>query len=535
MKSIYLFIYIILFALSGNCGVFEEGDWVTYKDSRFVYAIDKGWNHIYFGTSGGILRYDYYRSEWDEPLTIADLPGEYANIDTVYALVFDNNSGLLWCGTSDGFFSYYTNSRTWTRHKLPLENQIIVSLAISGDKIYAYGGVNPQGGTRAYFRSSNTFGTFSYIEPSQVPENLNWKGEKEILPEQFPVLNVKSYPGMIYTRQGQLKDTWFNIYNTQCMFNDGRGYIWIGFAGYGTGQADENSRKLYLRVEGPENNIVNTIVIDNKSLWTGGKELTRWNQVNDEWIHYRPRENVDFSSGTINEILVYNDLVYSASDLGLSILDTRSGRFRTYERLDNLWDSEVTALASDGNTLWIGTTQGLNYLDFSDNVIVRSVGVEDRRILDIEADTPFVWFGSEYGLHVHDKETGEWTYVEGSPEMKESAVWHIDANSREVWVARTEGIEKFDKTKGEWTGYLSNLYGNNRAISILAQGDNVWIGTTGGLVKFDRLNNRWVRFTVEDGLPHNSVEAIEIEGDYLWLGTPKGLCKFYWNDPSRLD
>jgi len=535
MKIIYLFAVILLTATTSICGIFEEGDWVTYKDCRYVYAIDKGWNHIYFGTSGGILRYDYYRSEWDEPLTIAELPGEYADIDTVYSLIFDNNSGLLWCGTSDGFFSYYTNSKNWSKHKLPLEEQIITSLAIDGDKIYAYGGVYPQGGTRAYFRSSNTFGTFSYVPPSELPDNLEWKGEKDTLPEEFPVFNVKSSLGLVYTRQGQLKDTWFNIYNTNCMFNDGRGYIWIGLAGYGIGHVDENSRNMYLTIVGPGNNRVNTIAFAGKSIWTGGMELTRWNRLNGDWEHYRSQENVDFNSGKINEIYVYNDLVYLGTELGLSILDTRSGRFRTYERLDNLWDSNVTALAGDDNTLWIGTAQGLNYLGFSDNVIVRSVGVENRRILDIEVDSPFVWFGSEYGLHLHDKESGKWTYVEGSPEMKESAVWDIAANDREVWVARSAGIEKFDKTNGEWTGYLSNNYGNNKALAVALEGDNVWIGTTGGLVKFDRLNNRWVRFTVEDGLPHNKVETVEIEEDYLWLGTPKGLCKFYWNDAFRLD
>ena len=119
--------------------------------------------------------------------------------------------------------------------------------------------------------------------------------------------------------------------------------------------------------------------------------------------------------------------------------------------------------------------------------------------------------------------------------MLDSEVWEIGVNGNEIWLARGRGIEMFNTKTGKWTPYLSILYGEHRALSILPSDSIVWVGTEGGLVKFDRDLNRWVTFTTDDGLPHNRVEHIEIEGDYLWLATPGGLCRFYWNDPYRLD
>ena len=517
-------------------GPFEPGDWVNYRDCRYVYSCDVGRSCVYFGTGGGITRWDIYRLRWDEPMTIAHLPGEYAVFDTVYSVAYDENTGYLWCGTTDGLFAYASMSGDWDRHILPLGNPNVLSIGITIENIWVEGGTAPGVGVRMLFKGSPTSGAFNTSSPGELEAAgmVDWRGERAELPQDFPVYFINR-PGMIYNYEGVLSDTRFNRYHTTCMLDDGRGYTWVGFGGYGAGRADGHTRRMDLYVAGPESSAVKSFVLDDNDIWMGGRGLAHWRRDNDSWEHFRALENIDFQSGRIEDIFIFDNLVYLATNLGLTIYNRKSGRFRTLESLDNLWDSHVTALDSDGERLWIGTAQGVNYLNLSDNRIYRVENIKGRYIYDIEIDGSFVWVGTEYGLFLHDRETDFWTYVRGTDEMQDSEVRDIHISNNEVWLARYLGVEMFDKTTGEWKAYSAVFYRNHTARSILPADSIVWVGTDGGLVKFDRNLNRWVTFTTEDGLPHNTIDIIRREGDYLWLGTPNGLCRFYWNDPYRLD
>jgi methyl-accepting chemotaxis protein len=56
---------------------------------------------------------------------------------------------------------------------------------------------------------------------------------------------------------------------------------------------------------------------------------------------------------------------------------------------------------------------------------------------------------------------------------------------------------------------------------------NVWFGTEGGLTCLPDGSQQMRRYTVEDGLPHDSVTSIlEDPSGSLWLGTNRGLSKF---------
>ena len=535
------FIFIICITVSSFAGQFDEGDWITYKDAGAVYSCDKDRNYVYFASSGGVLRWDMIRLKWDFPLTVADLPGEYKVFDVVFTAAFDINTGILWCGTTKGLLSYNTLSHNWDKHDLPLGDPNILSVGFSAENIWLEGGTAPGIGARSLFKGTPQFGNFTTASPAELETAgaVRWVGERVDLPESFPPYNIDSRNQgggiLIFTSDGKLKDGRFNEYSTLCMLNDDRGNIWLGFNGYGIGKVDDLSRKMTFQIAGPESSVVKSIAVDGNSYWIGGRGLSQWKKSDGFWKRFRTTEYTDFNSGRIEDIVVHGGYVYLATKQGLTIYNQGSGIFYTLDTFDNLWDSEITALAEDGNKLWIGTASGLNSLQFSNNLINREEALQNRRVLDIEVDGPFVWIGGEYGLHLHDKESGEWTFVHGTDAMQDSRVSEIKVFRKEVWVARDFGIEMFDKKTGAWEAQLSVLYGNSKARSICPADSFIWIGTTGGLVKYDRILQRWVKFTKEDGLPDNLIDVIIKDGDYLWLGTPGGLCRFYWNDPYRLD
>ncbi|MFH1335459.1 MAG: hypothetical protein ABII96_02990, partial [Candidatus Zixiibacteriota bacterium] len=57
--SIYILIYSPLIQARGK---YLEGDWVSYSVFRYVTSVALDYRHVYFGTTGGVTRYD----RWDK-------------------------------------------------------------------------------------------------------------------------------------------------------------------------------------------------------------------------------------------------------------------------------------------------------------------------------------------------------------------------------------------------------------------------------------------------------------------------------------
>lgn len=80
---------------------------------------------------------------------------------------------------------------------------------------------------------------------------------------------------------------------------------------------------------------------------------------------------------------------------------------------------------------------------------------------------------------------------------------------------------------GNWETFTTkNGLPTNKIYCVRADGDRVWIGTSHGLVLYE--NNEFKTFTVEDGLAHPGVLAIdvsELTGD-VWIGTFGGMNRY---------
>ena len=48
---------------------YELEDWVSYGVFRHVTSMDRDDEYLYIGTTGGVMRYDHWKEQWDTPLT----------------------------------------------------------------------------------------------------------------------------------------------------------------------------------------------------------------------------------------------------------------------------------------------------------------------------------------------------------------------------------------------------------------------------------------------------------------------------------
>ena len=68
---------------------------MSYTNSRYVTAIGRGFNTVYFGTTGGILRWDTFHDKWLEPLTVSDGMPE----NRVRRMVVERMTDEIWVET----------------------------------------------------------------------------------------------------------------------------------------------------------------------------------------------------------------------------------------------------------------------------------------------------------------------------------------------------------------------------------------------------------------------------------------------------
>ena len=99
-------------------GTFEEGDWVTYTNFRYVTSVAMDKTVVYFGTTGGVIRYDRYAKKWLDPLTVTDgIPDDW--IDNI---AYDPDWDRIWVATPDGNAYYQPIFERWYRGgDFPLE------------------------------------------------------------------------------------------------------------------------------------------------------------------------------------------------------------------------------------------------------------------------------------------------------------------------------------------------------------------------------------------------------------------------------
>jgi len=540
MKTLISIIALfLLLSTSFAAPPYEQSDWISYRDGRYIYGCDLGRDWVYFASTGGILRYNLWKGQWDYPLTTAIIPGEALPLTTVYVVAFDDDRRYLWCGTAEGLVCQKTQLEEWELHELPAGNDVtILSIGFAGEDIWLEGG-NPEQSWRTLFKGSRSSGGFmtASLSELQAAGPVDWCGERAPLPEQFPPYYVNT-PGLTFRTEGRLTDSFLQDYRVTCQaVDDMRRTAYLGFWGYGVGIVDQSSQRIELNRSGPGGRRVNFILAEGESYYLAGTAFTIWRKNTGKWQQYYSSENVDFASDTCNDLVKVDNKVYIAGREGLSIFDETSGRFYTLDRFNNLSDSYITALDKAGNEIWIGSARGISVMTIPSEGIsrVEEPDVKTRRINDVKIDGNYVWAGTDYGIYLHDRNVGDWTYVAGSAMLAHSQVREIQFNMKEVWFARDLGIDYYNKESGEFSA-LSNVFYHSRPALCILPGDSlVWIGTDEGLVKYDRTMERWVVYEAEDGLPPGKIYCLQLEGDYLWIGGDSGLTRFYWNDPYRLD
>lgn len=521
---------------------YEQGDWITYGTTRFIRHMCFGDPYVFFATTGGVVRLDFYSNRYDFPWTVSN--GLASN--DVYVVAYDANTGYLWCLTDVSVSYLEPASRIWNNlyfDEMGMTRERAVSIGFSDQRLVYI--VTP---SQRWYESDNTAASFRPAAAASGP--VRWFGAKAE-PDPDPPYLFMSDNYMYNERDKTITDFQLRKFPVTCWLRDRFQNLYIGTWGLGAGHANLATFRLDMLPYGLWNPVVDAIEPDGDAFWIGGEQDRRTEHAGvTEWAidlkpprYYEAYLHTGFADDRVKAFALTSGNIWLGTRNGLVRHDFNKNIWRTYHQAHHLTDNRINDLVATLDFLYVATDAGVS------RVLLRSVGSDTMRIrsvkqgslgtvtvYDLARQSNLIWMGTEYGIYVYDADQDSGGFYKGAYGPSNRATYAVSVYDNEVWFGTEEGVAAFDVQTREWLTGPGRLYRTDAAIyRILATEAAVWVATDKGLLKYDRDGERWVAFAVEDGLPDNRVYALFADGDYLWLGTPAGLTRFYWNSPHRID
>lgn len=259
------------------------------------------------------------------------------------------------------------------------------------------------------------------------------------------------------------------LYNTKlttrAIAQDHQGYLWIGTT-EGLYQFDGYQMNLFRHQSDNKNSILDNhiedIVVDRQGyLWlaTRYNGLSRYDPNNKHFVHFSvtSKKKKGLSSNTIYEIKQDDNGLWVGTDNGLNFIDFDNLNITHYLIEDE--PIQVISLAIDQEAgLWLGTSKGLMFRDKKSTNISHISKTPDgffpamtiKEILVAEDKT--LWFGTSFDGHWrYFPETGKLAPLPNKvTESKTDGNTILQANSKQIWFGTTsQGIEIRDAISGK--------------------------------------------------------------------------------------
>jgi ligand-binding sensor domain-containing protein len=524
---------------------YQSGDWITYSVTRFVRYVSAGDQYIYFATTGGITRYNFFSNQWDYPYTISNGLAD----NDISLVAQDLNTANLWCTTSQGI-SYMEPASKWWFNTFYDEmpgfgfDEYITSIGFGDDRrVYIITNENN------WFASENVFANFQEVAPPSNEDFIKWFGDKEKNVRELPYFFMSD--GYIFNeRQRYIDDLHLRNFRITHWVTDPWKNLWLGTWGLGAAHGNLTTFRLDLLEFGLWDETVDAIGRDGDALWLGGIQshgepagITEWTSPPQKPNFYEAYLNTGFDSDAITSIVPDGDIVWIGTQEGLTKYDRRNQSWRTMTTAQRLLNNHISDLLVDDNYIWIAAERGITRVhkktfgtDSQNIKHIAKKSLANVGVFDMDFQYNLIWVATEFGVFVYDTDKDAGGFYNGVEGPVNTPTFAVSVWRDEVWFGTEEGVAAFNSDTHKWLKPPARMYKTDAEINrILASRDAVWVATNNGVLKYNRRNESWVHFTVYDGLPSNHVYSLLLDGDYIWFGTDRGLTRFYWNSPYRTD
>jgi hypothetical protein len=303
--------------------------------------------------------------------------------------------------------------------------------------------------------------------------------------------------------------------------------IWISTEGSGVIKIPSTNIKYLANTQKKE---VFSIVEYNGRLWMGFDQSTVITAKKD----FSDPQKMDLSTFTANtdnpnrRAITHNRIYTFAKDSN-DALYIGSDAFMQ-RRGDNILTKSyapIKTMAIAGNYLLMGTDHNALLLDKM--TLKRVDTLYKIRTIASEFANNRYYLGTTTGLLVLDANTGQLIKKETNPLLNKRIVSIKKDGMDNIYIATSDqGLVKYSDQQIENIRPADGLLSNICTSLFIDSKNEIWLGTDKGLNHIYFLNGkrRIEKFTEEDGLVANMVNAITVSDSTVYIGTPAGLSYF---------
>ena len=517
-----------------------------------VKVISKNGGKVWVGTIAGVSCLDERTGKWSKH--VAATTTEVLHSNWVSKLAEDEEG--LWFGnwkdSTEGAIVRYNRHtdtfRFFSKEDLPLksiERSITRVHALTVDENEVWVGTN--GGLLRYDKATDMWRHYT-IEDG-LPNNEVWT-----IVLDAPYLWTAHIGGVV-SRYSLETDTWkaYEIVPSVEWSNIGTiavdpQYVWVTTIWEGIKRYDKLADRWgsITEADGLGNNETNDLLIDGDYIWvTGWGDASRYDRRTEEWEIFSSQRvlsdvNFGLDKGLDGVWLTYSgwggdgaiaSKYHNKTDSWTTLkLPQKEGvefdrAKQVVETADAVWfaaDEQGLARYNKAAKDWafFGEKNGLA----SNDLIEYSLVVDDD----------YAWVGTAGGLSRYNLKKEVWTTFTRSPltrTLRDSKVYAVAAEARYVWLATTNGLHRYDKQTDRWftprLKGLEDMEDDTPNVTCLTIDEKyAWLGTNNGVLRYDKAGDRWEKYTVENGLPSNTIRDLDVKGYDLWVSTDRGVATF---------
>jgi ligand-binding sensor domain-containing protein len=492
-----------------------------------TYSIEKGLSeavvndliqvrdgYIWIATGYGLNRFDgtKFKNYYEE---------NGLGSNKIYSL-FEDNSHTIWVGTGAGVNSIKSDSIQTHAALAPLESSTILEV-FQDDNNEFWFATDGQGvwhldknQNLTQYSTVNGLANDRIRDIVQDAEGTLWFGTRGGL------TSLKDGNFRSYTTADGLPDN--KIRDLQV---DKEGMmLWIATR-EGLSRFKENQFVNFAEQDGLINNRIQSISPDDKgNLWLGTEDGASFFE-NGRFTNYSVDEGL--TNNTIYATLYdqENNIWFGTLGGGISVFLGK--QFKNYTIEDGLPNPVITSITQDnkGNH-WIATLGGgiarLNNGDFK--IYNEETGLVNNKAYNVVYDSKNrLLVGTRWGLSILENETF-YNYDETELPYRKIRAIHERSNKDEYWFGTLgEGVLRLkDNTFTSFS--VEDGLAHNRVLAVEESTDGaMWFATYGGVSRYK--DGSFTNYTIKDGLPNNGVlDIVKAKDGALWFSTFGGIARF---------
>jgi ligand-binding sensor domain-containing protein/signal transduction histidine kinase len=473
--------------------------------------------------------------------------------------IFQDNTGFIWLGSTDGLFIYdgyeFTSYQNDPRDPHSLSDNWIRAIFQDDKGHYWIGtkaGLNKLVIIRDEITGETKEGFYCFINDPQDSFSISSNDIRTIFQDSEKNIWVGTSSGLNLiisekreSGKNKLKFKRFinnplnpfslSHNNISCFTEDKDGYIYVGTMGGGINVFNSNKEVIKIFKNDPANslslrsNYIVTLYFDsNDRLLAGtyGGGLSMYDKNKNGFIHFvnDPSNYQSLSDDKVYSILEDEDGIFWVATFGkgISRFNSQKGIFENFKNdlhnqnsLNNYFVRKI--LLDNSRLLWIGTNNGLSVVDLKPakffhlyNDKSQKPVISDNYILSVIKDkNEIIWLGTNKGLDRIDREKGiikSYKIDHNNPKSGEGFIYSLcEDKTGNIWLGTFGGgIYKFSPGNGKLVQYRHNpddvnsLIDNRVTRSLFLDSGDLLVGTVTGISRFNPETGKSRRYIVSE-------------------------------------